>query len=664
MSHGRSGGRRVRRVTSLLAVLALLLAGCGGSRDTPTPGATPAPSPTTATAAAASPTPASAPSPAASGEPIEVEALWYGVDASGPIGGTSSVRVRVQENPGQGLRVGFFESEVGGSGDQWRAAGWMAVITASLLLGKDPSHYEFSFDVAGRIDGPSAGGLMTVAVLAGYLGDTIRPDVTMTGTINPDGTIGPVGGIPHKLEGAAQAGKTLVLVPGGQRYDTDARAGQAVDVVEVGKRLDVEVQLVSDIYAAYRLLTGSELPQLPDGGQRPAFPPRAFDKLRASAITWISRYQQDRSRFTAQPAEVQEYHADTILEADRYAGEADSALTQGQAAVAYQYALYAATLAKVGAQAAEFDTIYLTQGIDPLIERLNAASAAELRMAATLERLKAESPRTATDAVALMDAYSNLAVAQGMIVEAQVVIQDLLDNPEATEDDLLNAIYLASYNYANADIYLDLALDSLSTGTGFGTSPAPDSALLTAMAETLRRGGEANLRYFETLVINPWAEEHGIHPEVAKYYFMNYDSDYLNAVASSAGVTNLAGAMSEPAQVAQLTLGSALAAYSASAALVAKYYSLGAQLDEYASVVGYERSSALADMLDLADRRASDLLRVVAEEEPVPSLYYYEAGRILRQGDPADQLVALNYYWQSAILSQLVGVFAGTVGQE
>ncbi len=70
----------------------------------------------------------------------------------------------------------------------------------------------------------------------------------MTGTVNPDGTIGPVGGIPHKIEGAAAAGKTLVLVPGGQRYDYDYAAGQSVDLVQVGQRLGIEVKLVPDIY--------------------------------------------------------------------------------------------------------------------------------------------------------------------------------------------------------------------------------------------------------------------------------------------------------------------------------------------------------------------------------------------------------------------------------
>lgn len=261
------------RLSMLVVVLmvASLLAACGGGDDddspTPTLAAaevtpTPAAAEPTATTAPPPPTATTAPEPAtpeptkASGGTVEVDALWFASDGQTVQGGTSLVRVKVTPKNDTTLRVGFFESEVGGSGPQWRAAGWMSVITSSLLLGIDPSSYEFSFDVAGRIDGPSAGALMTVAVLAGFLGDEVNPNVTMTGTVNPDGTIGPVGGIPHKLEGAAAAGKTIVLVPGGQRYDYDYALGQSVDLVQAGQRLGLQVKLVPDIYAAYRELTG------------------------------------------------------------------------------------------------------------------------------------------------------------------------------------------------------------------------------------------------------------------------------------------------------------------------------------------------------------------------------------------------------------------------
>ncbi|HEX5164587.1 MAG TPA: hypothetical protein VFV93_04260, partial [Thermomicrobiales bacterium] len=126
----------------------------GGSVTSPVPVA---PTPTEA----ASPEPTATATQGASGEPVAVDALWFASDGQSVQGGTSRVVVSVNSKDDQDLRVGFFESEVGGSGPQWRAAGWMAVITASLLIGNDPSHYEFSFDVAGRIDGPSAGALMT-----------------------------------------------------------------------------------------------------------------------------------------------------------------------------------------------------------------------------------------------------------------------------------------------------------------------------------------------------------------------------------------------------------------------------------------------------------------------------------------------------------------------
>ena len=40
----------------------------------------------------------------------------------------------------------------------------------------------------------------------------------MTGTINPDGTVGPVGGIPYKVDGRERKPRRRVmLIPTGQR---------------------------------------------------------------------------------------------------------------------------------------------------------------------------------------------------------------------------------------------------------------------------------------------------------------------------------------------------------------------------------------------------------------------------------------------------------------
>src|SRR5439155_13696152 len=133
-----------------------------------------------------------------------------------------------------GIRVSFSESEVGGQGAQLRAAGWTAAVMSCLLLGLDPNKLSFTYDISGHADGPSAGALVTIGTLAAILGDTIPKDFAMTGTINPDGSVGPVGGIPQKIDGAAKAGFKTVLVPVGQQTDVDENTGQSVDVVRRG----------------------------------------------------------------------------------------------------------------------------------------------------------------------------------------------------------------------------------------------------------------------------------------------------------------------------------------------------------------------------------------------------------------------------------------------
>ena len=63
------------------------------------------------------------------------------------------------------------------------------------------------------VDGPSAGGAMTAAMIAALTNRTIRQDVVMTGTISPDGKVGAVGGIIEKGKGAADAGAKYFITP-------------------------------------------------------------------------------------------------------------------------------------------------------------------------------------------------------------------------------------------------------------------------------------------------------------------------------------------------------------------------------------------------------------------------------------------------------------------
>ncbi|HET7036927.1 MAG TPA: S16 family serine protease [Thermomicrobiaceae bacterium] len=677
-------GKVSHGLLTLPVIVGLLLTACGGSATKTTPttqataqaaAATPtaAPSPTQAATVAATPSAspvvavATPSTPVVTAHSVNVDALYVSTDANGqPAGGTSPVKVSVQPQAGDQVSVGFFETQAGGAGPQWTSSGWMGVVTASLILAKDPTDYQFSFSVGGQVDGPSAGALMTAAVLADYLGDEIQPTVTMTGTINPDGTIGPVGGIPQKLEGAAKAGKKTVLVPAGQRYDYDEKLKQPVDVVAAGQKLGLDVKLVPDIWQAYKALTGQDLPKgmAQSGGQVPPLPPQAFDKVRAAATNWYAKYQDAANRFNSEPEEIQQENADLMQEAQHYADIANNALQQGQVSVAYQNAVNAAAVGQLATQLSDLEVVYLSQGIDPLVSRLKAVASAETRLSGVLQQLQAQSARTSGDMVTLMDSYSNLAVAQGLIFQAQDQITTLANAEDPSEEDVLTWIFTASVEYTLADINLSMAQDVLSIGTGFGKSPAPDTGVLNSMAQTLAAGARANIAYFESLVVNPWAQQNGVSNEMAQAIFEANEDLYVEAKAAVAGSDQLGRQINDPTQAAPMTLGSSLTAYAYSADLVAKYYSLGAQVDDDGNVTGYSRSAALANMLDLADRRAGELLGAVSAEQPISSVIYYEQARILRTGDASDQLESLNNYWESSILSEMLGIFSGTLGQK
>ncbi len=100
-----------------------------------------------------------------------------------------------------------------------QATARVAAQTACELLGLNLSNYNFLIKVESDsiiVGGPSAGAIMTIGMISALTGWKIREDVLMTGTINPDGSIGPVGGIPEKIEAAAQRNVKLFLVPLGQ----------------------------------------------------------------------------------------------------------------------------------------------------------------------------------------------------------------------------------------------------------------------------------------------------------------------------------------------------------------------------------------------------------------------------------------------------------------
>lgn len=206
-------------------------------------------------------------------------------------GGTTRVRLIVSPNPGHHARIGITEQFPGGAGGSWRATVWIAARRAAQAVGREIVDYRFQVASEGFIDGPSAGALFTAGFLAALTGAPVKPEVTMTGTVNPDGTVGVVGGLEHKFLGAIRAGKKVIGYPEGNKI-IKGKGGRVVNLENLAAEHGAKAVPVRNIQEAYTLLTGRTLP----GHKRLspkdlALPARLAARLLAQAKTWRAQHR-------------------------------------------------------------------------------------------------------------------------------------------------------------------------------------------------------------------------------------------------------------------------------------------------------------------------------------------------------------------------------------
>ena len=102
--------------------------------------------------------------------------------------------------------------------------------------------FDFPFEIdikTGNVGGPSAGLMMALNVYNNLIPEDITNTMVVagTGTIEIDGSVGPVGGIKQKIIAAKRAGAELILVPlanfeEAKPFETDKTAIVAVDSFE------------------------------------------------------------------------------------------------------------------------------------------------------------------------------------------------------------------------------------------------------------------------------------------------------------------------------------------------------------------------------------------------------------------------------------------------
>ena len=128
-----------------------------------------------------------------------------------------------------------------------------AVAVATKAVGYDPRYLTVRILVPMRLDGPSAGGIFAVGIAAALLGDSIRQDVCMSGTIELNEEIQAVGRLVDKMNACRDLRKTMMIVP-------DAMDNSHLNFT--GAERSIQVIEVHTLAEAYSAATGQSLRQV------------------------------------------------------------------------------------------------------------------------------------------------------------------------------------------------------------------------------------------------------------------------------------------------------------------------------------------------------------------------------------------------------------------
>lgn len=625
--------KRTSRATAALAVLALILAACGGGKSS-SGGGKGGGSEGTAKS---------------KGGTAEVSALWY--SASGakgqPEGGFSKVTIKLDETSGKST-VSIPEEGPEATGRQWKAAAWNALTVGTILTGAPVTGQALTVQVSGQIDGPSAGALMTTATISLIKGDKLNPDVTMTGTINPDGTVGPVGGIPYKLDGVKKAGKKVFLIPAGQRNSTNDD-GDTVDVVVEGQKQGITVKEVKNIYETYKEFTGKTL-----AGPQPGSPEldeETYQKFKAQVTSWQGEYRKAVNEIGTITPEVLAVIGDSVSSlaesADEQYARSQALSKDGQQAGAFLAAMYAAAYANSVAKLGKAFEAYLTQGADAFISQVKASASIDSQIKSFVDTLATFKPKTVADGATLMAAYGQATDAVSISVLADNLFEQAAD---ATSTSTALGLYVTgALYYELAGTFVRGAEDVFSIGRDLGGAPIVAGLDIASVADFFRSAAQANATAFDAGIIEPAAKAEGVSNEVMQNALAEKDISYAIVLVNQRVTAQLKDYFPDPAAYAWAELGASVSLYTQTAGLIAEYYSLGDTSGS--SLEPKPRSEkALNAALDLAEEQLSGVINILKTNNVNPALEAanFEVSRSDATAPNAtfsDKLNALSGFW-------------------
>jgi hypothetical protein len=425
------------------------------------------------------------------GYDLTVPVLWAGKDRSGnPIGGIEPAGIWVGFAGHGKFSMDLSTVAAQGAGPAWMAATSTAATVGTLFSSAVPDTVSLKFTITGPIDGPSAGGILTVGILAGVHQLPLDPTVTMTGTISPDGSLGIVGGVASKVKAAAEAGYQTVILPPGNEFAEIPGTGVLSDMVEYGASLGVHVVLVPTLAEAYKLFTGQRLVADLPGAYELSEPER--EATRATTAAMAARLKNA----LAEPI-TSRISPGLVAKLQAASTRVQRNIDHGSTAIAYGLAVDTYVRWARAAQEARVEQVFASEGPAAASEYVRDAIHDELAEARTvLTTDSTQHGHSEDELLALPTALSLVTYGIGSLT----ALEDSLPEVQTREDFARVGRVLGEQSATIHALYPDARAVVFAAANSDLPPEATTAGILHRYSVFLQHAGDANRDYVQTVL--------------------------------------------------------------------------------------------------------------------------------------------------------------------
>jgi uncharacterized protein len=615
----------------------------------------------------------------ADAENVLVDAMFVALGSdSSPTGGYTPVKLATAPNATGTVQVAIVE-ELSSRNAPWHSGVWVSAFVAAATLGKDLTDFTFSASSGGNVDGASASGLIASGFLAALTGAPVDPTATLTGIVNPDGTIGPVGGIPEKFLGSLAKGKKKLGFPIGMRFAKSEASGQLIDVVQLAKDHGAVAIEIANVREAYKLLTGNQLPEpVPVSAAEMALNEETGRAIDSEYKEWQKRLSGDWATLLqlGQSGRLPSELLRLAKLAQSTAEHAEKLHQQGLLFAAYRKMLDAWVYA---ASATETYNVLASVQANNIAGAVAKLGALDEQTTDVFKKVGTLRPATLGSHLQMISAFQAALRGWGFktfaadrIASTKRLLESLADNPEVGSAQVAEAVVgqvmptmlLLSKTASETALANQVLEFETESSVNYGCS-IPNVKRLSAAFQSASAAG---IHYFDRLVVQPLAEQARLTENAARQRIAMVEPDYLVAymtaqLPSSEVLAKELKATWGESSIAWglMSLAGNELAYSSAAQLIAKHYSLDVHTDASGRPDRIRYDKAFIHMLASAEhsaRASARAARIAIGSIPIQAKLAYQLAVAERAGDLADQLDALAAFWTSSAYSQMAVALA------